>query len=65
MALEKCLSSKTFSEALSLRKTSSSNEIWMKVEKHIEVEEIAREKGSRETRNRDRENKDQICVLKM
>jgi hypothetical protein len=53
MAFEKGLSSGTFSEALTLRKANSMNEIRMRAEKHIEAEEIAREKGSRETRGRD------------
>jgi hypothetical protein len=53
MAFEKGLSSGTFSEALTLRKANSMNEIRMRAEKHIEAEEIAREKGSREIRGRD------------
>ena len=58
MDFEKGLNSGAFSEALTLRKAHSMNEIRMRVEKHIKVEEITREKGSREIRNRDRATED-------
>ncbi|GAU41091.1 hypothetical protein TSUD_139940 [Trifolium subterraneum] len=58
MAFEKGLSSGTFSEALTLRKANSMNEIQMRAEKHIEAEEIAREKGSREIRGKDQTTED-------
>ncbi|GAU47368.1 hypothetical protein TSUD_403710 [Trifolium subterraneum] len=58
MAFEKGLSSGTFSEALTLRKANSMNEIRMRAEKHIEAEEIAREKGSREIRGKDQTTED-------
>jgi len=58
MVFEKGLNSGAFSEALTLRKTHSMNEIRMRAEKHIEAEEITREKGSREIRNRDGANED-------
>ncbi|GAU42011.1 hypothetical protein TSUD_236780 [Trifolium subterraneum] len=58
MAFEKRLSSGTFSEALTLRKANSMNEIRMRAEKHIEAEEIAREKGSREIRGKDQTTED-------
>lgn len=63
IALEKGLSLGTFNEALTKCKENSMNEIQMKVEKHIEVEEIALENGSRETWNIDQANKDQKGVL--
>ncbi|CAJ2637566.1 unnamed protein product [Trifolium pratense] len=58
MAFEKGLSSGTFNEALTLRKANSMNEIRMRAEKHIEAEDIAREKGSREIRGKDQITED-------
>jgi len=58
MAFKKGLKSGAFSEALTLCKAHCMNEIWMRAEKHIEAEEITREKGSREIRNRDRATED-------
>lgn len=52
MIFEKGLSSGTSSETITLRK-SPLNEIQMTVEKHIEGEEITREKMPKEMRNRE------------
>lgn len=59
MAFKKGLSSGNFREALTLYKKYLVNEIWMRVENHIDVDDISQEKGFMDMWSKQRTNEGQ------